>query len=240
MAVPRKGVSPIARDEQIRVIIADDHKLFRDGIRKLLETEPDMIVVGEASDGVDALRAVREREPDILLFDINMPRLNGVQLIRELSAVPHRIEYVAISAYDTEENLSRLSSMGVIGYVLKASGKVELLSAIRSAAQGQPYVDAKVAGRLLTAASPAGENDKFHELTPREKEALYWLAQGFSNGEIAGRMVLSEKTVKNHVSHLLRKLDLRDRTQAAVYAWRIGFAQLPEQELDENGGGVYL
>ncbi|MFA6747898.1 MAG: response regulator transcription factor, partial [Aminobacterium sp.] len=142
------------------------------------------------------------------------------------------IKYVAVSAYDDEDSLSALSSAGVLGFVLKASGRVELLSAIRSANRNQPYVDPRVAGKLLTSFSRRKEeNDQLYELTPREKEILYWLAQGLSNSEVAAKMVLSEKTVKNHVSHVLKKLDLRDRTQAAILAWRIGFAQLQPDSL---------
>lgn len=218
--------------ELIRVLIADDHKLFRDGLKKLLELESDIAVVGEAGDGEEALSLIREKEPDILLFDINMPRMDGIQLVRELNNIPHKTRYVAISAYDDEDCLSALSAAGVLGFVLKASGKVELLSAIRSAARGQPYVDPRVAGKLLTSFSRRKEeNDQLYELTPREKEILYWLAQGLSNTEVADRMVLSEKTVKNHVSHVLKKLDRRDRTQAAILAWRIGFAQLSPETL---------
>jgi DNA-binding NarL/FixJ family response regulator len=218
--------------EQIKILIADDHKLFRDGVKKLLELEPDILVTGEAGDGEEALLLIRENEPDILLFDINMPKVDGIQLVRELNNIPHKIRYVAISAYDDEDCLSALSAAGVLGFVLKASGKVELLSAIRSAARGQPYVDPRVAGKLLTSFSRRKEeNDQLYELTPREKEILYWLSQGLSNTEVADRMVLSEKTVKNHVSHVLKKLDLRDRTQAAILAWRIGFAQLSPDTL---------
>lgn len=213
--------------EQISLVVADDHKLFRDGIKKLLELEADIEVVGEASDGIETLEMVRNFVPDILLFDVNLPRLDGLQVVRELNNLQTEVRYVAISAYDDEERLSALSSEGVHGFVLKASGKVELLSAIRSASRGQNYVDPKVAGKLLTSFyRRKEETDQLYELTPREKEILYWLAQGLSNSEIALRMVLSEKTVKNHVSHVLKKLDLRDRTQAAIMAWKVGFAQL--------------
>jgi DNA-binding NarL/FixJ family response regulator len=213
--------------EQISLVVADDHKLFRDGIKKLLELEADIEVVGEASDGIETLEMVRNFGPDILLFDVNLPRLDGLQVVRELNNLHTEVRYVAISAYDDEERLSALSSEGVHGFVLKASGKVELLSAIRSASRGQNYVDPKVAGKLLTSFyRRKEETDQLYELTPREKEILYWLAQGLSNSEISHRMVLSEKTVKNHVSHVLKKLDLRDRTQAAIMAWKVGFAQL--------------
>lgn len=218
--------------DSIRLVIADDHRLFRDGVKKLLELESDIDVIGEAGDGEEALKVVREKEPDVLLFDIYMPKIDGIQLVRELNSYTHAIKYVAVSAYDDEDSLSALSSAGVLGFVLKASGRVELLSAIRSANRNQPYVDPRVAGKLLTSFSRRKEeNDQLYELTPREKEILYWLAQGLSNSEVAAKMVLSEKTVKNHVSHVLKKLDLRDRTQAAILAWRIGFAQLQPDSL---------
>ncbi|WP_286934771.1 MULTISPECIES: response regulator [Aminobacterium] len=226
--------------DPIRLVIADDHRLFRDGVKKLLELESDIEVIGEAGDGEEALKVVRDREPDVLLFDINMPKIDGIQLVRELNSYPHNIKYVAVSAYDDEDSLSALSSAGVLGFVLKASGRVELLSAIRSANRNQPYVDPRVAGKLLTSFSRRKEeNDQLYELTPREKEILYWLSQGLSNAEVASKMVLSEKTVKNHVSHVLKKLDLRDRTQAAILAWRIGFAQLQPESLRQIiGGGI--
>lgn len=222
----------MAEMKPIRVLIVDDHKLFRDGVKKLLELESDIDVIGEAEDGYDAVPMAVEAEPDILLFDINMPRMDGIQLVRELNALSCRARYVAVSAYDDEDSITALSAAGVLGFVLKASGKVELLSAIRSAARGQPYVDPRVAGKLLTSFSRRKEeSDPLFDLTSREKEIFYWLAQGMSNIEVAEKMVLSEKTVKNHVSHVLKKLDLRDRTQATVLAWRIGFAQLSQETL---------
>lgn len=157
--------------EQTRVLIVDDHKLFRDGMRKLLELETDILVVGEAGDGEEALSLMEERVPDILLFDINMPKMDGIQLVRELNNLPYKMRYVAISAYDDEDCLAALSAAGVLGFVLKASGKVELLSAIRSAARGQPYVDPRVAGKLLTSFSRRKEeNDQLYELTPGRRK----------------------------------------------------------------------
>ncbi len=218
----------------LRVIIADDHKLFRDGLRKLLELEPDIRVIGEAGDGEEALVLIREHQPELVLFDINMPRMNGVQLVREMKKLKLKVLTVAVSAYEDEDCLAALSAEGVMGFVLKTSGRSELLSAVRSVIKGEPYADPRVAGRLMTSfAKRKSENDLIAELTPREKEMLYWLSQGSSNIEIADRMVLSEKTVKNHVSHMLKKLDLRDRTQAAVMAWKIGFAQLSRETLDQ-------
>ena len=224
----------VAKIEPIKVFLADDHKLFRDGLKRLLELESDMLMVGEANDGEEALPLIKETTPDILLFDINMPRMDGIMLVRELNKSPHSIRFVAVSAYDEESSLTALSAAGVLGFVLKASGKRELLAAIRAAASGRPYMDPRVAGKLFTSFSRRKEeSDQLYDLTPREKEIFYWIAQGLSNGEVADKMVLSEKTVKNHVSHVLKKLRLRDRTQAAIFAWRIGFAELSVESLSQ-------
>ncbi|MDR1977506.1 MAG: response regulator transcription factor [Synergistaceae bacterium] len=218
----------------LKVVLADDHKLFRDGLRKILELEPDIQVVAEAGDGEEALAVIREHLPDTVLFDINMPRMDGIQLVRELRNIKLRTALIAVSAYDDEDCLATLSAEGVLGFVLKSSGRSELLAAIRAVSREQSYVDPRVAGKLMTSfARRKNENDLLGELTPREKEILYWLAQGLSNNEVAIRMVLSEKTVKNHVSHMLKKLDIRDRTQAAIMAWKVGFAQLSPDTLEQ-------
>ena len=226
----------------LRIIVVDDHKLFRDGLREVLGLELDLKVVAEAGDGEEALLLIREHLPDLVLFDINMPKVGGIQLVRELNNLKIRTAMIAVSAYDDEDCLAALSAEGVLGFVLKSSGRTELIAAIRSASRGQSYVDPRVAGKLMTSFSRRkSENDLLGELTPREKEILYWLAQGLSNSEVAIRMVLSEKTVKNHVSHMLKKLDIRDRTQAAIMAWKVGFAQLSpdtlEQVIENRGNG---
>ena len=211
---------------KIRLVLVDDHKLFRDGVRKLLEMEPDMSVEGEASDGIEGVDLVRKIRPDLVLFDVGMPGMDGIQLVQELSRTIKGIKYVAITAYQDETRLSELSAAGVDGFVIKSSGRLELLSAVRSVARGQCYVDPKVAGLLLGALHKKRDEDiLLSDLTDREREVLFLLSQGLSNIEISERMVLSEKTVKNHVSHILKKLDLRDRTQAAILAWRMGIAR---------------
>jgi DNA-binding NarL/FixJ family response regulator len=206
-----------------------------------LELEPDIKVEAEAADGEEALAVIHEYLPDIVLFDINMPRVNGLQLARELRNLKIRTALIAVSAYDDEDSLATLSAEGVLGFVLKASGRGELIAAIHSVVRGQPYVDPHVAGKLmLSFAKRKNDNDLLTDLTPREKEILYWLAQGLNNSEIATRMVLSEKTVKNHVSHILKKLDIRDRTQAAIIAWRVGFAQIGPDTLEQVVWGSAL
>ncbi|SMG27288.1 response regulator [Dethiosulfovibrio salsuginis] len=215
---------------KIRLVLVDDHKLFRDGIRKLLEMEPDMVIEGEASDGIEGIDMVRKIRPDIVLFDVGMPGMDGIQLVQELNRTTSGIKYVAITAYQDEARLSELSAAGVDGFVIKSSGRLELLSAVRSVSRGQCYVDPKVAGLLLGALHKKKDEDvMLSDLTEREREVLFWLAQGLSNLEISEKMVLSEKTIKNHVSHILKKLDLRDRTQAAILAWRMGIAREKEE-----------
>jgi DNA-binding NarL/FixJ family response regulator len=196
--------------------------------------EPDIKVEAEAGDGEEALAMIHECLPDIVLFDINMPRVNGLQLAREIHNLKMRTALIAVSAYDDEDSLATLSAEGVLGFVLKSSGRGELIAAIRSVSRGQPYVDPHVAGKLMVSfAKRKNENDLLAELTSREKEILYWLSQGLNNNEVAARMVLSEKTVKNHVSHILKKLDIRDRTQAAIMAWKVGFAQISPDTLEQ-------
>ncbi|MDO4785437.1 MAG: response regulator transcription factor [Fretibacterium sp.] len=222
----------------IQIVLADDHKLFRDGLRKILELEPEVKVVGEASNGEEALQLLREHNPDIVLFDINMPKMDGVQLAREINSLKLKVVPIAVSAYDDEDCLATLSAEGVMGFVLKSSGRVELIAAIRAAYRREPYVDPRVAGKLMTSfAKRKSESDLLAELSPREKVVLYWLAQGYSNLEVAEKTVLSEKTVKNHVSHMLKKLELRDRTQAAVMAWKVGFAQMSPETMEQVSGG---
>lgn len=221
----------------LKLVLADDHKLFRDGLRKILELEQDIRVVGEGANGEEALQLVRQHRPDVVLFDINMPKMDGVRLARELKGLDLKVASVAVSAYDDEDCLATLSAEGVQGFVLKSSGRSELISAIRAVHQGESYVDPRVAGKLMTSFSRRkSDNNLLDELSPREKVVLYWLSQGYSNQEIAKQTVLSEKTVKNHVSHMLKKLELRDRTQAAVLAWRLGFAQISPEAMKQLTG----
>jgi DNA-binding NarL/FixJ family response regulator len=211
--------------KKIRIIIADDHRLFREGLRRLLELEDDLEIVGAAKDGAEAVDLILTADPDVVLLDINMPKLDGGEVIKRLRGSNIHSRFMAITAYDDEEHLANLSAQGINGYILKSSSMPDLLAALRSVSGGESYVDPKVAGKLLSSFKRKEENDVMQLLTQREKEVLFWLSQGFNNFEISAKMVLSEKTVKNHVSHLLRKLNLNDRTQAAVLAWRMGLIQ---------------
>jgi DNA-binding NarL/FixJ family response regulator len=211
--------------KKIRIVIADDHRLFREGLRRLLELESDIEIVGEAKDGAEAVDLILITDPDVVLLDINMPKMDGGEVIKHLRGSNIHSKFMAITAYDDEEHLANLSAQGINGYILKSSSMPDLLAALRSVSDGESYVDPKVVGKLLSSFKRKEENDVMQLLTQREKEVLFWLSQGFNNLEISAKMVLSEKTVKNHISHLLRKLNLNDRTQAAVLAWRMGLIQ---------------
>ena len=222
--------------KKIRIVVADDHRLFREGLRRLLELESDLDVVGEAKDGAEAVDMILAPDPDVVLLDINMPKLDGGQVIKRLRGTNLRAKFMAITAYDDEEHLANLSALGINGYILKSSSMPDLLSALRSVYDGESYVDPRVAGKLLSSFHKhKEESDVMRHLTQREREVLFWLSQGFSNIEISAKMVLSEKTVKNHVSHLLKKLNLNDRTQAAVLAWRMGLVQSVSSVQAEEG-----
>lgn len=213
---------------KIRLVIADDHRLFREGLCRLLELESDIEIVGEAMNGEEAVDLILATDPDIVLLDINMPKMDGCQVVMKLKDSPIHSRFIAITAYDDEEHPAMLSSVGISGYILKSASVSELLTALHTVFSGESYVDPRVAGKLLSSfRKRREEQDVMLLLTQREKEVLYWLSQGFSNAEISNKIVLSEKTVKNHVSHLLKKLGLNDRTQAAVLAWRMGLVQDP-------------
>lgn len=220
---------------EYRVVLADDHKLFRDGLERLLNLEPDLEVVGRADNGKEALKVVEETNPDILLLDVHMPVMGGTELVNELHARGIVPKCIAITAFDDEQHIAELSEAGVSGYVLKTSGFSEVLAAVRSVAKGFPYVDPGIAQKLLAPMNKEEEDaDLFRGLTLREKEALYWLSQGLNNVEISEKMVLSDKTVKNHLSHVMRKLGIQDRTQAAILAWKMGLAKVDPAIFQES------
>ena len=212
--------------EKIKILLADDHRLFREGLRRLLEFEDDMEVVGEAKDGLEAVNLAVETSPDIILLDINMPVLNGGQVVKKLRDENCNPKYLVITAYDDEENVLTLSSSGISGYILKSSGMNDLLSAVRLVCNGGSYIDPKVAGKFFSSFQKHRDKENILlQLTQRERDVFSLLSQGYSNQEISDRLILSEKTVKNHVSHLLKKLGLNDRTQAAVLAWKMGLVK---------------
>jgi len=212
----------------VRVLLADDEALVRAGLRMILEAEPDIEVVGEAADGVDALTMCRELRPDVALVDIRMPRLDGIQAARRISADPDlHTAVVMLTTFDADEHVVDALRAGATGFLLKSMPRDQLVTAVRTAMSGDSLLAPSLLRRLLddflhragTTAAPAPGVEL---LTPREEEVLRLMARGLSNAEIAGRLVLGEGTVKTHVARVLAKLGVRDRVQAVVVAYESG------------------
>src|SRR5215216_2737849 len=210
--------------EPITVLLVDDHALIREGVRAFLETLPDITVVAEAGSGKEALKLAEEHVPDVALVDLIMPGMDGVEVTRRLATSSPRTNVVILSSYHEDEHVFPAIRAGALSYVLKEVGPDELADAVRKAASGEAVLHPRVAARVVRELHGArrAEPNVFHDLSDRELEVLKLIAEGLHNSEIAGRLYVSEKTVKSHVSNILSKLHLADRTQAAVYAWREG------------------
>ena len=214
----------------IRVLIADDHALLRGGFKLILEAEPDIDIVGEASDGREALALARELEPDVVLMDVRMPELDGLEATRELTAGTESPRVVMLTTFDTAEVVYEAMRAGASGFLVKDLPPEQLAAGIRTIASGDALLAPAVTRHLIeefVRRPPAGtaEAPALEELTERERDVLQLLARGRSNAEIAAELVVSEATVKTHVANVLRKLELRDRVQAVVFAYETGFVQ---------------
>jgi len=211
--------------KSIRILIADDHTLVRAGMRALLESEPGMEVIGEAADGVEAVAQAGKLEPDVILLDLVMPRKDGIQAITEICETDSDARILVLTSYTDDEKVFPAIKAGALGYLLKDSEPSELLQAIRSVHAGEPSLAPTVARKLMRELQqpPARPLSK-HPLSEREVQVLRLVAQGMTNKEIADRLVVSERTVRAHVSNILNKLHLANRTQAALYAVREGLA----------------
>jgi two-component system, NarL family, response regulator LiaR len=210
---------------RITLLIVDDHKLVRWGVRTFLSTQPDIEVVGEAASGEEALHMVGELVPDVALVDLVMPGMDGIEVTRRIKAISPRTQVMVLTSYHEDEHIFPAIRAGALSYLLKDIGPEELAGAVRKAAAGEATMHSHVAARLvreLQERQPAAAPVLTSSLTDREVEVLGLVAEGLSNTEIAGRLVISENTVKSHMSNILSKLQLADRTQAAVYAWRKG------------------
>jgi DNA-binding NarL/FixJ family response regulator len=212
----------------IHVVIADDQQLVRTGFRMILEEETDIDVVGEATNGLQAVSLAQQLHPDVVLMDIRMPELDGIAATRQINADrrSHRARVLILTTFDLDEYVFDALRAGASGFLLKDTPAVELIAAIRVIAAGESLLAPSVTRRLIeeftatTRASPPPR--EFAELTARELEVFELVAQGLSNSEIASRLVIGVTTVKTHVTHLLTKLDLRDRIQAVVLAYETG------------------
>jgi len=213
----------------IRVMLTDDQALVRTGFRMILENAADMAVVGEAGDGEQAVRLAREVEPDIVLMDVRMPEVDGVEATRRIVALGLHTRVLVLTTFDLDEYVYAALRAGASGFLLKDTLAPDLLSAIRAVARGDAIVAPSVTRRLLEryvgTGSPAAVDPGLGQLTEREREVLGLIARGLSNAEIAGRLYLSEGTVKTHVSRILAKLGLRDRVQAVVLAYESGLVR---------------
>lgn len=212
--------------EVVTVLLVDDHALVRRGIRGFLETQPGIVVVGEAASGQEALAAAAEQPPDVAIIDLVMPAMHGVDVIRQLHARSPRTQIVVLTSHHGDEHIFPAIRAGALSYVLKDVAPAELADVVVKAAAGEAVLHPQVAARVVAElqGGRSEEPNAFRELSDRELEVLRLIADGQTNAEIAGHLFISDKTVKSHVGNILAKLHLADRTQAAVFAWRNGVA----------------
>lgn len=230
--------------EQTKVIIVDDHPLFRQGLRDVLETDASLIVIGEAADGEVAIELVHEAKPDVVLMDINLPTINGLQVTRRIKSQLPEIKVIVITGYDDDEQVFHAVRAGASAYCSKDVPPEALINIIQTVQEGFYVVDDKtmrydelidwIEQKIGRLDGPlVGERDElFQPLSPREMEILEHVTRGLSNKEIAYRLGISHQTVKNHMTAILRKLRVDDRTQAAVYALRHGWVRLEDTKTD--------
>ncbi|MFB6819408.1 response regulator [Streptomyces sp. NPDC056347] len=209
-------------DRTIRVLLVDDHQVVRRGLRTFLEIQDDIEVVGEAADGAEGVARTEELRPDVVLMDIKMPGTDGMEALRRLRELENPAKVLIVTSFTEQRTVIPALRAGASGYVYKDIDPEALAGAIRSVHAGHVLLQPEVAGALLAQEDPGGGTGRGSTLTEREREVLGLIADGRSNREIARALVLSEKTVKTHVSNILMKLDLADRTQAALWAVRHG------------------
>ena len=223
--------------QPITVLIVDDHQLVREGVRTFLQKQSDITVVGEAASGQAGLRLAAELVPDVVLMDLVMPEMDGVETTRRLKQISPLSQVIVLTSFDDDQHIFPAIRAGALSYILKDVGTGELADTVRKAARGEAVMTPRVAARVMrelrqgsrASGQTSGQFDT--DLSEREIEVLRLIAEGCSNTEIAERLVISEHTVKRHVSNILSKLHLADRTQAAVYAWREGVVD----KNDKNG-----
>jgi DNA-binding NarL/FixJ family response regulator len=213
----------------IRTLVVDDQALVRGGLRAMLEAHDDIDVVGEAGDGADAVEQAKLRRPDVVLMDIRMPRMDGIEATRRLSALAQPPRVLILTTFDVDEYVYEAMRAGAAGFLLKDTAPAKLADGVRTVAAGEALLGPTVTRRLIEhyvrRPAPAGHGERFAELTERELDILRHVARGLSNGEIASLLFLSEATVKTHVTRILGKLGLRGRVQAVVLAYETGLVE---------------
>ncbi len=213
-------------DEKIRILVADDHPMLREGLVAVLGTQPDFEVVSEAADGSEVVRLAERLKPDVILLDLEMPEMDGVAALEKLRNAGSAVQTIVFTAYDTDERILGALRAGARGYLLKGASRAEIFDAIRTVHAGGSLLQPVVTGRLLDHMSR--EQTSPEPLTPREFEVLGLLALGLTNREIAKRLFISERTVKFHVSSLMHKLGAENRTETVTIAAQRGLIQLTE------------
>ena len=212
--------------EPIRLLIADDHPMFRDGLRALIGSLADLRLLGEATTGEEAVALAEALQPDVVVMDLQMPEGTGIQATRRILQMSPHIGVLVVTMFEDDDSVFAAMRAGARGYVLKGAGQEEILRAIRAVAGGEAIFSPPIARRLIryfAASRGAGPLDAFPELTDREREVLVLIARGRSNAEIGSQLVLSPKTVRNHISNIFAKLQVADRAQAIVRARKAGF-----------------
>ena len=215
--------------KKIKIVLADGSNLFVDALKMILEKEPEIVIMSGASSGVDALRNCIDLQPDIAVIGEILPDLTIVEAAKEIRRSVRGIRFLFLIRDGSADMLSLLSGMDSVGAVRQSCDIAEFLTALRSIIRGERYISSEVIEYLKNPFSDGPlSDDPLEYITQREREVLYWVSHGLTNKEISERIFLSEKTVKNHVSHILKKLDLSDRTKAAAFAWREGLPLIPE------------
>ncbi|WIV10509.1 response regulator transcription factor [Proteiniborus sp. MB09-C3] len=211
-------------DRRISVLIADDHSLMREGLKQILELEPDIKVISLSANGEEVIKDAQRYKPDVILMDINMPKMSGLDALRRLKDIGIDSKIIMLTIHDSREYLYETIRIGANGYVLKDADSDTLLKAIRDVDEGKSYIQPSLSELLVKDFNSRGERSKesalIESLTKREYEVLTLIAEGMNNREIAEKLFISEKTVKNHVSNIFKKIDVADRVQAAIFTFR--------------------
>lgn len=211
--------------EKIRILIADDHPIFREGLRALLASAPEVEFAGEATTGDEAVSLASSLQPDVIIMDIQMPGINGIEAARRISAMSPHIGILMVTMFDDDPSVFSAMRAGARGYILKGSNHAEMVRALRAVSNGEAIFSSNIAARMMEffgSMKPAAAAQAFPELSEREREILGLIAQGHKNAEIADRLVISAKTVRNHVSNILSKLQVAGRAEAIVRAREAG------------------
>jgi DNA-binding NarL/FixJ family response regulator len=211
--------------DRIRILIADDHQLFRDGLRALLTSDPEAELVGEAATGEEAIARAADLQPDVIVMDIQMPGLNGIEAVRQIVRASPHVSILMVTMFDDDPSVFSAMRAGAKGYLLKGAKHAEMIRAIHAVANGEAIFSPPIAVRMMeffNTMKPAAPPQAFPELSDREREILGLIAQGYKNAEIADRLVLSEKTVRNHISNIFSKLQVADRAEAIIRAREAG------------------